>query len=88
MKRLKMIKPHSDGGINMVDVESMFLALKASWVYRIIEADTNTDSWVHLAHFFVKILRNPEVNIIILYSLWIKPLTFLHLKPYTHFIER
>lgn len=60
IKRLKMIKPHCDGGMNMIDVESIFRALKAVWIYRIIDADTSSDSWAQLAHIFMEDIGNPR----------------------------
>ena len=53
MKRLKVIKPATNGGINMVDIESMFMALKATCALRIIAADPTKHGWAQLAHIFM-----------------------------------
>ena len=37
----------------MVDIESMFMALKATWVGRIIAADPTKHVWAQLAHIFM-----------------------------------
>ena len=39
VKRIKLLKPSKDGGINMIDIESMFRALKAAWIPRLNAAD-------------------------------------------------
>ena len=53
VKHLKVIKPAKNGRINMVDIESMFMALKATWVGRIIAADPTKHGWAQLAHIFM-----------------------------------
>ena len=53
VKCMKVIKPAKNGGINMVDIESMFMALKATWVGRIIAADPTKHGWAQLAHIFM-----------------------------------
>ncbi len=54
LKRLKLINSHDKGGVNMVDISSMFESLKASWIHRISAADPTQSSWVQLANYFLK----------------------------------
>ena len=54
VKRDKIIRPYDKGGLNMVDVESMFMALKAAWLYRITISDPTESSWVQLANYFMR----------------------------------
>jgi len=37
----------------MVDIESMFRALKATWIFRLNAADPTKHSWAQLANFFI-----------------------------------
>ena len=53
VKHIKLLKPSKDGGINMIDIESMFRALKAAWIPRLNAADPTNQSWAQLAHFFI-----------------------------------
>ena len=46
LKRLKVIKKQSDGGLGMVDLDSLFSSFKAAWISRIFKADPENDNWV------------------------------------------
>ena len=48
LKRLKVIKKDSEGGLEMVDVDSLFNSFKAAWVSRIMKADPENDSWIQI----------------------------------------
>ena len=58
IKRNTLIAEIEDDGINVIDVDSHILALKASWVSKII--DTN-DSWVALGKDYFNILSNFDI---------------------------
>ena len=59
MKRIKLLKPSKDGGINMIDIESMFRAVKAAWIPRVNAADPTKQSWVSVGTFlYFKICKN------------------------------
>ena len=63
VKRIKLLKPSKDGGINMIDIESMFRALKAAWIPRLNAADPTKQSWAQLAHFFItKFVRMEDIR--------------------------
>ena len=63
VKRIKLLKPSKDGGINMIDIESMFRALKAAWIPRLNAADPTNQSWAQLAHFFIsKFVRIEDIG--------------------------
>ena len=63
VKRIKLLKPSKDGGINMIDIESMFRALKAAWIPRLNAADPTKQSWAQLAHFFItKFVRIEDIR--------------------------
>ena len=53
VKRIKLLKPSKDGGINMTDIECMFRALKATWILCLNAADPAKQSWAQLTHFFI-----------------------------------
>ena len=59
IKRNTLIAEIADGGINMIDIDSHILALKASRISKII--DTN-DSWAALGKDYLNIL--PNFNIV------------------------
>ena len=46
VKRLKVIQGHFNGGLGMIDIESLFTSLKASWLPRIKKADS--DNWAQI----------------------------------------
>ena len=48
LKRLKVIKKDSEGGLGMVDLDSLFNSFKAVWVSRIMKADPENDNWVQI----------------------------------------
>ena len=48
LKRLKVIKKQSDGGLGMVDLDSIFSSFKAAWASRIFKADPEKDNWVQI----------------------------------------
>ena len=48
LKRLKVIKMQSDGGLGMVDLDSIFSSFKAAWVSCIFKADPEKDNWVQI----------------------------------------
>ena len=52
VNRINLLKPSRDGGINMIDIESMFRALKATWILHLNATDPAKQSWAQLAHFF------------------------------------
>ncbi len=58
VKRLKIIRNSAEGGINMIDVHSMFMALKAVWIYRISTCDATVFSWVQVANHFIGRIAN------------------------------
>ena len=63
VKRIKLLKPNKDGGIDMTDIESMFRALKATWILRLYAADPVKQSWAWLAHFFIsKVVRLEDIR--------------------------
>ena len=63
VKRIKLLKPSKDGGINMIDIESMFRALKAAWIPRLNAADPTKQNWAQLAHFFItKFVRIEDIR--------------------------
>ncbi len=51
IKRNSIIGNYEKGGLKMVDIESQFEAIKAAWVSRIVNSDTNT--WAILARYYV-----------------------------------
>ena len=48
VKRLKVIQDHFNGGLGMIDIESLFTSFKASWLHRIKKANSENDSWVQV----------------------------------------
>ena len=60
VKRLKTIKNIKDGGLNMIDLESYFYSLKATWINRILNADPESQCW---AQILLKYMKNTNLNI-------------------------
>ena len=48
MKRIKVVQNLENGGLNMIDTKLFFNSLHARWITRILEADTDGDSWVQI----------------------------------------
>ena len=48
VKRLNVIQDHFNGGLGMIDIESLFISFKASWLHGIIKADSENDNWVQI----------------------------------------
>jgi len=61
LKRIKMIRSKSDGGLDMIDVKSMFDSLKAAWIPRIMKGNPITDSWIQIPHYHLSKLGGLEV---------------------------
>ena len=47
----------------MIDISTMFEALKASWVFRIQSANQVRDGWMQLADYFTQNLMNTNTII-------------------------
>ncbi len=50
VKRIKMIQSECVGGVNMIDLETLFDSFKAAWIPRMIKADAECDTWVQIPH--------------------------------------
>ena len=75
IRRNTLIAPVSEGGLNMLDIESFFLALKAAWFKRII---LNNEDWSFIPrdmfsfcdnlnlllqmHFHSKLIKNNKLS--------------------------
>ena len=42
------------GGLNMVDIRSVFMSFKAAWVLRILKSNPSINSWAQLANYYLK----------------------------------
>jgi hypothetical protein len=60
IKRECIIGEVKDGGINMVDMESMFKAVKASWITRIINADID-DKWAVIPKYYLSMFGDENL---------------------------
>ena len=54
IKRVKLIQPYQQGGLNMIDVKSFFTSLKAIWIERLLKSDTNVHNWSQLPYTYLK----------------------------------
>ena len=54
VKRVKIIKPVQEGGLKMIDLDSYFKAIKASWICKILTADPNEETWAQLPYLYFK----------------------------------
>jgi len=48
VKRSKLIRSKAAGGLNMIDVKSLFDSFKAAWLPRIMAANPEEDNWVQI----------------------------------------
>ena len=48
LKRLKVIKKDSEGGLGIVDLDSLFNSFKAVWISCIMKADPENDNWIQI----------------------------------------
>ena len=62
VKRVRMIQNLESGGLNMIDMKAFCSSLSASWIIRIIEANSDEDNWVQLPRFFLRILDTEGLN--------------------------
>ena len=60
IKRNIMIQQISDGGIKMIDVESLFMSVKAVWVVRLLKASPIED-WTMIARHHLKYDTNENL---------------------------
>ena len=61
VKRHKVIKKLNQGGLNMVDVESLFNSFKAQWINRILSCDHNNDKWSFLPLMYLAKFGDLEI---------------------------
>ena len=54
VKRIKLIKQIKEGGLNMIDIKSLFESFKATWVSKIMNANPEIHGWVQLSRLFLK----------------------------------
>ena len=54
VKRAKVIQEIKHGGLNMVDIKSLFMSFKAVWITRLLNSDPTIHSWAQIAHFNYK----------------------------------
>ena len=58
IKRNTLIADINEGGIQMVDIESQFEALKASWVVKLINSN---ESWGFLGNIYLNLFENHNI---------------------------
>ena len=54
----KVIEDLKQGGLNMVDIRSIFRSFKAVWIFRIFQSNPCVHGWVPLAHHYLKPFLN------------------------------
>jgi hypothetical protein len=59
IKRSVLINDINCGGLKMVDVESLFLSVKASWVVRLLNANED-EVWTMVAHHLLNFIPNDD----------------------------
>ena len=62
VSRNKVMQDVVNGGLNMMDMQLFFNALKASWINRIQTADPNTCNWVQLPKIYLYKLDEQGLN--------------------------
>ena len=53
ISRKKVIKNLEDGGLNMVDLQSLFDSFKAFWLKRLITSGKETENWTQIPLFYI-----------------------------------
>ncbi len=64
IKRLKVIQELKDGGLNMVDVKSIFMSFKTTWIQKICNCDPNFHNWAQLALYNLKQCKECNTELI------------------------
>ena len=64
VKRKKVIQDLKQGGLNMVDIRSIFRSFKAVWISRIFQSNPCVHGWVQLAHHYLKPFLNCSEDLI------------------------
>jgi hypothetical protein len=65
VKRKKLIQKTSQGGLNMVDIQSYLDSLSATWITRIRESDPNVDQWAQLPNVFLKVINVNDIGLVL-----------------------
>ena len=63
VKRVKVIKEITLGGLNMIDIKCLFMSFKAVWITRILNSDPTIHSWSQLAYFYYKPFMDCNENL-------------------------
>ena len=63
VKRIKVIKQVKEGGLNMIDIKSLFDSFKATWVPKIMNANPEIHGWAQLSRLFLKKLIECNLNL-------------------------
>ena len=64
VKRLRVVQELKNGGLNMVDIRSIFMSFKAAWVARILRCNPIDHRWSQLAHFYLQPLLDCKPDLI------------------------
>ena len=63
VKRVKVIKEITLGGLNMIDIKCLFMSFKAVWITRILNSDPTIHSWSQLVYFYYKPFMDCNENL-------------------------
>ena len=61
ISRKKSIMTLAEGGLNMMDIESFFVALKAKWMQKLMISDPVNDRWTYLPVSYFKKLESKNI---------------------------
>jgi len=54
IQRVKAIQDLNKGGLNMIDLDSLFMSLKASWITKLVNANPTIHNWSQLPYSYFK----------------------------------
>ena len=54
VSRSKVIKGCNNGGLNMIDVKTLFMSFKAIWINKLLSCSPNVHSWSQLPYMYYK----------------------------------
>ena len=63
VNRLRTIQSLDAGGLNMIDVKTLFKSLKAIWVNKLIVCNPNIHSWAQIPYNYFKSFLNCNTNL-------------------------
>ncbi len=64
VKRVTIIRDLKHGGLNMIDIKSLFLSFKAGWILKLLKSNPTIHGWTQLAYYNLQQFMASEAKLI------------------------